>query len=318
LEQPPDPPPAPAPHSVNASDAGPTTEPAPRRAPLGDAALLASLTFVVGATAAVVASIVVSIVFVTLSATGALGDAPSASGSSRADLVAAATSFPALLSTIVVSQAAMLGTALCAWWLTKTPLRHRLGLVRPSVSGVEGTVIVLASGVPFAISLAAASVMPSISDPEQLLGIWRDTAPLAAIVWIATIGLLPGVIEEVLFRGMIQRGFMRSMRPLAAILLTSVLFGLLHIDPPAVALAFILGLWLGIVAWRTSSIVLTIIIHAVINASWNAGQTLVRQTEPDESVVLFVVGAIAAVSLVAFVWSIAILRRTGASRAGTV
>ena len=44
--------------------------------------------------------------------------------------------------------------------------------------------------------------------------------------------------------------------------------------PSAIALAFPLGIWLGVLAWRTGSIWPSIVCHAAINSGWNALQIL--------------------------------------------
>ncbi|MBL9119530.1 MAG: CPBP family intramembrane metalloprotease [Phycisphaerae bacterium] len=270
---------------------------------LGDSALLATLTFVVAAVVAVGAALSVAIVGAILA---------TLRGVPAAEIEAHLSGYGATLVTILVSQAAMLGVAVGAWKLTGAPFRTRLGLVAPRVTKTEGVILLVAGGVPAALSLLAASVPPSMGDGAAIEAIWNNLPVLPAILWILTIGLLPGTVEELLFRGMIQRGFMRRLSPVAAILLTSFLFALMHIDPPSMALALVLGLWLGVLAWRTESIVLPMLTHILVNSGWNAGQFVVRQTEMETNHVLIAVGVIGAVSLVAFVLAIGILRRAGA------
>ena len=47
----------------------------------------------------------------------------------------------------------------------------------------------------------------------------------------------------------------------------------MHIMPHAVVNAFVLGLWLGVLAWRTGSVWPSVVSHAFINGSWNVWQT---------------------------------------------
>ena len=280
-----------------------TMQPEPKTS-LGDSALLATLTFVVAAIVAVGGSVGVAIVGAILL---------TARGVAPAEIQTQLGGFGATLAMILVSQLAMLGVAVGAWKLTGAPFRARLGLVAPRVTKAEGVILLVAGGVPAALSLLAASVPPSMGDGAAIEAIWNNLPVLPAILWVLTIGLLPGTVEELLFRGMIQRGYMRRLSPVAAILLTSFLFALMHIDPPAVALALVLGLWLGVLAWRTGSIVLPMLTHILVNSGWNAGQLVVRQAEIETNHVLIAVGVIGAVSLVAFVLAIGILRRAGAA-----
>jgi membrane protease YdiL (CAAX protease family) len=57
-----------------------------------------------------------------------------------------------------------------------------------------------------------------------------------------------------------------------AILTASLLFALMHVAPHAVIFAFPIGLYLGVLAWRTGSIWPCIACHAFINGSWNIYQ----------------------------------------------
>lgn len=271
---------------------------------MGDSALLATLTYIAAAVLALGSSIGVSAIAVIRAA---------AKGAhTQQEFIAAASTVWVLLATVLVSQCAMVGVVLSAWWSTGTKFRERIGFTAPRVTVVQGLVVLVAGGVPFALSIGAASLLPSLmASGEAISGLWSDTPLGASILWVITIGLFPGFTEEMLFRGMIQRGYMRRLSPIAAILLTSVLFALLHVDPPAMGLAFILGIWFGVVAWRTGSIVLTVLTHFTVNAGWNAGQMVVLQRGIDQSTVILVVSIVGAISLVAFVMAIPILVRAG-------
>ena len=159
---------------------------------------------------------------------------------------------------------------------------------------------------PFALSLCAAATMPSFQDPSVLVRIWNDLTPLAAVGWVVFIGVVPGVCEEVFFRGFMQRHLLKAWKPTTSIVVTSVLFGLMHIDPQAIALATMLGLWLGFVAWRTGSILPTIAMHAMVNSGWNAAQIIARKSELPPQQAWAAVAVVAAVSLVCFFFAVPI------------
>jgi CAAX protease family protein len=74
--------------------------------------------------------------------------------------------------------------------------------------------------------------------------------------------------EEVLFRGFLFRGWARSPRSLwPAILLISALWAALHIqyDWTGVLQIFVIGLFLGWMRWRSGSMLLTFVLHALFN-----------------------------------------------------
>lgn len=70
------------------------------------------------------------------------------------------------------------------------------------------------------------------------------------------IGLLAPLSEEVVFRGAILRSLLSSPRfsPWGAIALSAFLFALIHMNPAQMPHAFIIGLLLGWMYWRTGSI----------------------------------------------------------------
>lgn len=186
-------------------------------------------------------------------------------------------------------------------------VRETLGLRRPSIGAWVWCAVLLGSGVPFALSIGAASVMPSMSDGEALLEMWTEMPTGVAVVWVLFISLLPGVGEEILFRGLVQRRLLRYVSPAVAIGTTSVLFALVHVDPPAMGLALVLGVWLGIVAWRTDSVLPGIAIHASVNGLWNLGQIVVRQLGVSDEVLNAALVAVGTLSLLAFavaVWAL--------------
>lgn len=76
--------------------------------------------------------------------------------------------------------------------------------------------------------------------------------------------ILAGVCEELLFRGVIQTALSSPLSPIGAILLSNLLFGLVH--PLGwvyiLAVAFI-GCYLGLLLWWTQSIVVVMLVHGL-------------------------------------------------------
>jgi len=90
------------------------------------------------------------------------------------------------------------------------------------------------------------------------------------------ISLAPGFSEELLFRGYMQRRLLERWNASAAILVTSLIFALFHITPHAVVFALPVGIWLGLMAWKSRSVWPGIVCHALINGMWNIWQLGVR------------------------------------------
>jgi hypothetical protein len=86
-------------------------------------------------------------------------------------------------------------------------------------------------------------------------------------MWFAAVIVAPAG-EEVLFRGFLFRGFVRSDRSAwPGIAVISLLWAALHVqyDWTGVLQIFIVGLFLGFVRWRSGSVLLTFLLHALFN-----------------------------------------------------
>jgi membrane protease YdiL (CAAX protease family) len=73
------------------------------------------------------------------------------------------------------------------------------------------------------------------------------------------------ILEELLFRGIMLDGLLKRYRPLTAILVSSIIFGLAHLNPWQFITAFVIGCFAGWVYFRTGSVGPCILIHATIN-----------------------------------------------------
>ncbi len=93
---------------------------------------------------------------------------------------------------------------------------------------------------------------------------------------LATCILAP-LLEELLCRGMIQRGIARTHSPRAAILWSAFIFAVIHMNPWQAIPAFALGLLFGWVYYRTGCLWLTIFLHCLNNSL----STLLSRLIPD-------------------------------------
>ena len=83
---------------------------------------------------------------------------------------------------------------------------------------------------------------------------------------IAVICLFGPFIEELLFRGSIQKLLLKDHSPMKAILITALIFVVIHINPAQVVNAFFLGLLLGWLFYRTGSLWPSICAHILNNS----------------------------------------------------
>ena len=90
--------------------------------------------------------------------------------------------------------------------------------------------------------------------------LWHALPIIVGLVVVAP------VTEELLFRGLLLPGIARRHGATAGLLLTSIAFALVHLEPTAVVPAAIAGWVLGVVVLRTGSAVPAIAVHAGVNA----------------------------------------------------
>ena len=92
---------------------------------------------------------------------------------------------------------------------------------------------------------------------EQMETISEDTFTVFLLV-----SFFAPIIEEILFRGIIQKGMINNgVKPRNAIIISALVFGLVHFNPWQFIGAFLLGLVLGVVFFKTKSLLMPILLH---------------------------------------------------------
>jgi membrane protease YdiL (CAAX protease family) len=83
---------------------------------------------------------------------------------------------------------------------------------------------------------------------------------------VVVLGLMAGAAEEVFFRGYMQTRLRLAWRAGPAILVTSGAFALLHMEWIHAAMAFVLGVYLGLLTERAGSALPAVVCHVVNNS----------------------------------------------------
>jgi sodium transport system permease protein len=155
--------------------------------------------------------------------------------------------------------------ALAVVWLFGFEARRTLALWRPPLATIGLAVVLGATAWLFAGGVVSRLLPPPESLTralQRLIQLGDDPMPLW-VVWLV-LGLTPGVCEELFFRGLIFSG-MRRLGAWPAVLLTALLFALAHASIYRLLPTFILGVVLGVLRWRSGSVVPGIAMHAVNN-----------------------------------------------------
>jgi membrane protease YdiL (CAAX protease family) len=91
--------------------------------------------------------------------------------------------------------------------------------------------------------------------------------PLAVVLIFALLAVGAPLVEELYFRGLLQRSLLTRLPPAAAIATTSVLFALAHFEAVQFAGLAVFGAILGYMAWRTGRLGPSVAAHMAFNAA---------------------------------------------------
>ncbi len=129
-----------------------------------------------------------------------------------------------------------------------------------------GTIVVLATGI----------VIEPLLETFPNKYIDQLSAQMGAGGWMMVTSIVVApVMEETLFRGIVQHSLTRKYGAWRGLLIASAVFGIVHFNPQQVVNAFMVGLILGYIYYRTEALLPVILIHCINNAisyfSWVLG-----------------------------------------------
>lgn len=141
-----------------------------------------------------------------------------------------------------------------------------LGLRLPSGGALAGAILFGASFWYLNAALVAPLLAEHASESDRVLaGALAEEQPL----WLEllVLALVPSVCEELLVRGAITRGLAPRFGALAAVLMSSGYFALLHVSLARALPTAVLGVFLALAVLRSGSVLTSIIIHGLNNAA---------------------------------------------------
>ena len=173
---------------------------------------------------------------------------------------------------LVTQQAIIPGLALTllftVWYLWKDGyLTGDSRLYSPLSAGCMGWTVALGAG--------AIVLLDWLTSALSFLPDWLEgtfdymQASWAGILLVALVG---PVVEELFFRGGILRALLRKYKPWVAIVVSGLIFGIVHMNPAQVVFASLAGMLLGWLYWRTRSLIPCMVVH-VLNNSFSVWST---------------------------------------------
>src|SRR5262245_49820933 len=206
-----------------------------------------------------------------------------------------------LRAALVISELLLATPALLAILLLGVDLRNGVGLRR--VAGRNLAVSVALGATLWSLSLGLFELQYALwkAPPgylesfQRLHDVLRPTGPLDALVSLFAIAIAPAACEELLFRGAALPALV-GLGAWAAAILSSLLFGVIHLDAASgglslyrVPFAVVVGLGLAAIRLRTGALPPAIVAHATLNAITFAAVPLTMASEgaPPEARPLF-------------------------------
>jgi membrane protease YdiL (CAAX protease family) len=173
-----------------------------------------------------------------------------------------------LIMLVVPVQLLFLVMCLLAAWFSPEPTTKRLGLTRGDLPWTAWIAFIVATPIIGVLSSELISLfVRDLSDPLKLMELVMTTHSADFLPGLLLlVAVLPGIVEELMFRGYLQTRLIQRWSPAAAIVVSALIFSLAHLDPLHVCGVLPLGLWLGLIAWRSESVWPAMICHAVNNA----------------------------------------------------
>lgn len=110
----------------------------------------------------------------------------------------------------------------------------------------------------FGFTMHIANLIPM---PEFMKELFREMAEANGIFPFLMIIVLAPIFEEFICRGVILKGFLEKYSVKKAIIISSLIFGIMHLNPWQFIGAFVMGLIGGWLFWKTKSLFLPIVVH---------------------------------------------------------
>ena len=180
---------------------------------------------------------------------------------------------PAVLG--VVNLVACALVLVMAWLIGRPAVSEVCPLRRVAPLALVG-VIVASGGAIILLSEMDNLVRVVLPPPQRIVRLLADLSFSSQHVWASVflLVIVAPVTEELMFRGLILRAFLRRFSVVGAALLSAMLFGAVHLNPWQFVSAAGLGM---LFAWwytRTQSLIPSLLGHALANATVVGHQSL--------------------------------------------
>ncbi len=160
---------------------------------------------------------------------------------------------------------ALSAVAAFGFWYSKEPPRWKFPADLTAPSWFWTGLVLSAAGGTVVLGELANLTTWMVPLPSELAALFNRLTEGNPLISLFTLAVVAPLTEETLFRGLLLRGFSRRYGVWPALLLSSALFALFHLNLWQALAAFLAGLYLGWVFLSTRSLLAPILVHALFN-----------------------------------------------------
>jgi membrane protease YdiL (CAAX protease family) len=169
----------------------------------------------------------------------------------------------AIVPNFIISQLIVLVPALIGLLISKENLIKLVGFRRIKISSVFMIILFTFLAMPLTTVINAVSML---FVDNTVVAISGDILEIPFFVMLLIIGVIGPFSEELVFRGIVYQGYKRSGTALQALLLSSCLFALMHMNFNQAAYAVVIGMILVVLVEATGSLWSSILFHVIFNS----------------------------------------------------
>ena len=154
--------------------------------------------------------------------------------------------------------------------IKEQPIFKSLRINIVSLKTIKNTLI-FSSGVLIIFDTMDRIIHKFIPPPEYIIDlgeIMRPDSTLGYIFLFLAVVIVAPIGEEIVFRGFLQKFLEKYWKDITrAVLVTSLFFAMIHFNPFWTIQIYLLGVILGFLAWKTNSVIPSIVLHIINNGS---------------------------------------------------
>jgi len=153
-----------------------------------------------------------------------------------------------------------------SFWIIHKKRYNKIGFSKFQFAKFSPKVFVLLFIAVVSLQVGVSSpIISLIPMPDFIKEMFRELAGQKGLFPFLMIVIAAPIFEELIFRGIILDGLLKRYSIFTSILASSLLFGIVHLNPWQFVSAMIIGFLAGWVYYKTKNLALPIIIHFVNN-----------------------------------------------------